>query len=159
MIEHQIDDLLRNFDQQLSYSGMGLNEYLEATHTDMDEFREQVRNEAEKKVKTRLIVEAIAEKEGLTAEEDEIQEELKKMSVQYGVTPEKMAEIIGDDIKYLKKEISGKKAIQLLTENAVIEEVEENSGSDETPEAAAEEAEKTAETADEASAEEEKTAE
>ena len=64
------------------------------------------------------------------------------MSVQYGVTPEKMAEIIGDDIKYLKKEISGKKAIQLLTENAVIEEVEENSGSDETPEAAAEEAEK-----------------
>ena len=70
-----------------------------------------------------------------------------------------MAEIIGDDIKYLKKEISGKKAIQLLTENAVIEEVEENSGSDETPEAAAEEAEKTAETADEASAEEEKTAE
>ena len=159
MIEHQIDDLLRNFDQQLSYSGMGLNEYLEATHTDMDEFREQVRNEAEKKVKTRLIVEAIAEKEGLTAEEDEIQEELKKMSVQYGVTPEKMAEIIGDDIKYLKKEISGKKAIQLLTENAVIEEVEENSGSDETPEAAAEEAEKTAETADEVSAEEEKTAE
>ena len=57
------------------------------------------------------------------------------MSVQYGVTPEKMAEIIGDDIKYLKKEISGKKAIQLLTENAVIEEVEEESGSSETPEA------------------------
>lgn len=146
MIEHQIDDLMRNFDQQLSYSGMSLVGYLEATHTDMEEFREQVRNEAEKKVKTRLIVEAIAAKEGLTAEEDDIQEELKKMSVQYGVTPEKMAEIIGDDIKYLKKEISGKKAIQLLTESAEIEEVEEQTA-EEAPaqpeEAAADAAEET----------------
>ena len=137
---------MRNFDQQLSYSGMSLVGYLEATHTDMEEFREQVRNEAEKKVKTRLIVEAIAAKEGLTAEEDDIQEELKKMSVQYGVTPEKMAEIIGDDIKYLKKEISGKKAIQLLTESAEIEEVEEQTA-EEAPaqpeEAAADAAEET----------------
>ncbi len=124
MIEHQIDDLLRNFDQQLSYSGMNLKEYLETTHTDIDEFREQVRGEAEKKIKTRLIVEEIARREGLKATEEEEQEELRKMSAQYGVTPERMADIVGNDIKYLRKEIEGRKAIQLLYENAVIEEID-----------------------------------
>ena len=86
MIEHQIDDLLRNFDQQLSYSGMSLKEYLEATHTEIDEFREQVRNEAEKKIKTRLIVEEIARREELKATEEEVQEELRKMSVPVSYT-------------------------------------------------------------------------
>ena len=124
MIEHQIDDLLRNFDQQLSYSGMSLKEYLEATHTEIDEFREQVRNEAEKKIKTRLIVEEIARREELKATEEEVQEELRKMSVQYGVTPEKMGEIVGDDIKYLRKEVEGRKAMQLLLDTAVIEEID-----------------------------------
>lgn len=124
MIEHQIDELLRNFDQQLSYNGLNLKGYLEATHTEMEEFREQVRMEAEKKVKTRLIIEAIANKEGFEATEEEVQEEFKKMSVQYGVTPEKMAEIVGDDVKYIKKEICAKKAVQMLTENAEIEEVD-----------------------------------
>ena len=131
MIEHQIDDLLRNFDQQLSYSGMSLKEYLEATHTEIDEFREQVRNEAEKKIKTRLIVEEIARREELKATEEEVQEELRKMSVQYGVTPEKMGEIVGDDIKYLRKEVEGRKAMQLLLDTAVIEEIDP----EETPEA------------------------
>lgn len=124
MIEHQIDELLRNFDQQLSYSGMDLKSYLEATHTEMEEFREQVRIEAEKKVKTRLIVETIADKEGLEATEEELLEEYKKMSVQYGVTPEQMREIVGKDEKYLVKEIRGKKAIALLVETAHIEEVD-----------------------------------
>ena len=124
MVEHQIDELLRNFDQQLSYNGMNLKSYLEATHTEMEEFREQVRMEAEKKVKTRLIIEAIAKQEGFEATEEEVQEEFKKMSVQYGVTPEKMAEIVGEDVKYIRKEICAKKAVDMLTENAVIEEVD-----------------------------------
>ena len=80
--------------------------------------------EAEKKVKTRLIIEAIAKQEGFEATEEEVQEEFKKMSVQYGVTPEKMAEIVGEDVKYIRKEICAKKAVDMLTENAVIEEVD-----------------------------------
>ena len=53
------------------------------------------------------------------------------MSVQYGVTPEKMGEIVGDDIKYLRKEVEGRKAMQLLLDTAVIEEIDP----EETPEA------------------------
>ncbi len=124
MIEHQIDELLRTFDQQLGYNGMTLDSYLEATHTDTEGFREQVRGEAEKKVKTRLIVEAIAKKEGLEPTEEDVKDEIAKMSVTYGVTPEKMTEIIGDDIKYVKKELAGRKALEFLVQKADIVEVE-----------------------------------
>ncbi len=122
MVEHEVDDLLRQFDQQLGYTGMELDSYLDATHTALEDFREQVRDEAQKRVNTRLLIESIAREEGLTAEDDEIQEELRKLSVQYGVTPEKMREIVGGDIKFVIKEITGKKAVQRLVDYADIEE-------------------------------------
>lgn len=124
MIEHEIDMLLRQFDQQLGYSGMTLQKYIEETQTEMSEFREQIRDEAEKKVKTRLIIEAIAEQEGFTASEEDIEEELKNMGVQYGVNAERMREIVGEDIKYVKKDICAKKALDFLAENAEVEETD-----------------------------------
>jgi trigger factor len=121
MIENQIDELTRNFDQQLGYSGMNIQEYLKSTMTTLEEFREQIRYEAEKGVKTRLIVESIARQEGIDATEDELTEELGRMGIQYGVDAEKMRELVGQDLSLIKKKIAANKAAEMLAENAEVE--------------------------------------
>lgn len=121
MIEHEIDDLLRQFDQQLGYSGMNLQQYLAATQTDMSEFREQIRDEAERKVKTRLIIEAVAKQENIEATEEETEEALKNMGVQYGVDAAKMRELVGGDIKYVEKDVCARKAFKIIADSAEVE--------------------------------------
>lgn len=121
MIEHGIDDLLQQFDQQLSYSGINLQQYLKQTGTELSDMREQVRAEAERKVKTRLIVEAVAKQEGCEATEEDLEAELKRMGVQYGVDAAKMRELVGADIAYIKKDIASKKAAKIMGEAAVVE--------------------------------------
>lgn len=143
MIEHEIDDLLRQFDQQLSYSGMDLQKYLATTHTEMSEFREQIRDEAERKVKTRLIIEAVAKQEGVEASEEEVEEALKKMGVQYGVDAVKMRQLVGGDIKYIERDVCARKAFNIISEAAEVEWVDAatTDESDETAEKSEETAE------------------
>lgn len=122
MIDHEVDNLLQQFDQQLSYSGMSLDEYLSATQDSIDNFKDTVRADAERKVRSNLIVQEVARQEGLTATEEEIDEELKRMSSQYGVTPEKMREMVGPDINIIKKDIASRKALDIIADNAVVTE-------------------------------------
>jgi trigger factor len=124
MIEHEIDELLRQFEEQLSYSGTSLQLYLQETHTNIEEFREQIRYDAERKVKSRLIIQAIAKNEGIEVSEEELTEELKKMGVQYGLDAEKMRDLVGNDIKYIKNDIASKKALDIIAANAVINEID-----------------------------------
>ena len=124
MIEHEIDELLRQFEEQLSYTGANLQMYLQETHTDIEEFREQIRYDAERKVKSRLIVQAIAKNEGIEVSEEELTEELRKMGVQYGVDAEKMRDLVGNDIKYIKNDIASKKALDIIAANAVVNEID-----------------------------------
>ena len=120
MIDHEVDTLLQRFDQQLSYSGMSLDEYLSATQDDMDTFRDQVRDDAERKVKSNLIVQEVAKREGFTATEEEVEAELEKMSHEYGVSAEEMRDMVGPDIRIIRKEIASRKALDVIAENAVV---------------------------------------
>ncbi|MGI6205230.1 MAG: trigger factor [Anaerovoracaceae bacterium] len=156
MIDHEVDNLLQQFDQQLSYSGMSLDEYLTATQDSIDNFKDTVRADAERKVRSNLIVQEVARQEGLTATDEEVDEEIKRMSTQYGVTPERMKEMIGPDIKIIRKDIASRKALDIIADNAEVTEtpVMPEDGLEQkesTDEAAAETAdEKAAEAADEA---------
>ena len=124
MIEHEIDELLRQFEEQLSYSGQSLQVYLQETHSDFEEFREQIRGDAERKVKSRLIVQAIAKNEGIEITEEEMDAELARMGTQYGVSAERMREIVAKDIKYIRNDLAAKKALDIIAANCVIEEID-----------------------------------
>lgn len=123
MIEKQIEDMMREFDQQLGYSGMNLEQYLQMSQTPVDEFKAQIRDEAERKVKTRLLIEAVARQEDIEVSEDEIQEYLEKMAVSYSMTADELRAAMGSDIQYVEKEVRGRKAVDFIVENADIEEV------------------------------------
>ena len=120
MIDHEVDTLLQRFEQQLSYSGMSLDDYLSAAQDNIETFKDTVRDDAERKVKSNLIVQEIAKREGFTATEEEVEEQLEKMSHEYGVSAAEMREMVGPDIRIIRKEIASRKALDVIADNAVV---------------------------------------
>lgn len=122
MVEEQIDDMLQEFDQQLRYQGLDLNKYFEYMNRDVKEYRGEIRPEAYKKVKTRMLVEAVAKAEELKASDDDIEAELSKMAEQYKMELDKLREMMGDEgMRFLVKDIANRRAVDFLFEQAVIE--------------------------------------
>ena len=121
MIKDELDRSVQELNQQLSYQGLSIKQYLEFTGKAMGDFLDELRPEAEKAVKTRLVIAGVAAAEAIEVSEEEVEEELKVMAVQYQMTADKVRELLGDDMmQYLVKDLKSKKAIEVLFENAVI---------------------------------------
>lgn len=115
MVESQIDDMLHEFQQQLRYQGLDFQQYLEFLGKNMEEYREELRADAYKKVKTKLIVEAVAEAENLVASDEDVDKELATMAEQYKMETDKIKEIMGEQgIAYLRQDIRNKKAVDFM---------------------------------------------
>ena len=121
MVEDEMDRMCQELDQQLRYQGMSLQQYLQFTGKDMAAFRDELRPDAERQVKTRIVLMGIVDAEKIEVSEDEVEEELKVMAAQYNMTADKVKELIGaENLSFLKKDIQVKKAIDFIFDNAVI---------------------------------------
>ena len=121
MVEDEMDRMCQELDQQLRYQGMSLQQYLQFTGKDMAAFREELRPDAERQVRTRIVLMGIVDAEKIEVSEDEVEEELKVMAAQYNMTADKVKELIGaENLTFLKKDIQVKKAIDFIFDNAVI---------------------------------------
>ena len=121
MIKDEIDRNIQEMNQQLSYQGLSIAQYLQFTGKEMSDFVDEIRPEAEKAIKTRLVIAGVVEAEKIEVSEEEIEEEIKVMAIQYQMTADKVKELLGEDMmKYLVKDLKAKKAIEVLFENAVI---------------------------------------
>ena len=121
MVEEEINSSLNQFDQQLRAQGMDLNTYIQFMGEEMDSFRENVREDAYKKTKTRMIVAKIVDQEDFEVSEDEIKEHLENMAQQYGMEVEKLIEAIGpQNIETVGGDIKMQKAVDFVYDNAVI---------------------------------------
>ena len=121
MVADEIDAMLNQMDQQLRGSGLNLNGYLEFMGKTISEFVDEVRPDAEKSVKTKLVMAGIVEAEKIEVSEEEVEEEIKVMAIQYQMTADKVKELLGEDmLQYLVKDLKTRKAIEMIYENAVI---------------------------------------
>ena len=121
MVEEEINSSLNQFDQQLRAQGMDLNTYIQFMGEEMDSFRENVREDAYKKTKTRMIVAKIVDQEDFEVSEDEIREYLENMAQQYGMEVEKLIEAIGpQNIETVGGDLKMQKAVDFVYDNAVI---------------------------------------
>lgn len=121
MIEDEMDRMTQELDQQMRYQGLSVGQYLEFVGKDMAAFREELKPDAERQVKTRMILTSIAEEEKIEVSQEEMEEELKLMASQYNVEVEQIKQMIGiENLTYLQKDLKVKKAIQLIYDNAVI---------------------------------------
>ena len=122
MVKDQLDDMLSEFSQQLSYQGLNLDMYCQYLQKDINALREELRPDAEKKVKTRLIVEAVAEAEKMEATDEDVEKELEAMAARYKMETAKLKEMMHvENLMYLRQDIKMRKAIEFMFENAVIE--------------------------------------
>ncbi len=120
MVETEIDNTLSEFDQQLKSQGLDLNTYMQYLGKDAKELRDELREEAFKKTKTRMIVSAVAQQEDFPVTDEEISAELENMAKQYGLEADKLREMIGEEnLSMIEGDIKVRKAVDMMYENAV----------------------------------------
>jgi len=121
MVEDEIDRMIQDLDQQLSYQGMSVDMYLQYMNQQMSDLRDSVRGDAENSVKTRIILQAIVEKEKIDVTEEEMQEELKNMAAQYQMELDQIKTIMGEEnLAFFAKDLKVKKAVDFIYDNAKI---------------------------------------
>ena len=121
MVQHQIDNMLMELNYQLQYQGLNLEQLLQMTGRGLDELREERRADAERLVKSSLVLEAIAEKENVEANDADVDDELEKIAAMYNMEVEKIKSSLREtDIEDIKGQIKIRKTLDLLVENATI---------------------------------------
>lgn len=124
MISNEQDNILKEFEQRLKDQGMTLDMYTSFSGTDKDALREQMKDDAEKRVRANLTLEAIAKAESIEASDEDVEEELKKMAEQYKVSVDQIKSAMGDG-ELLKGDIQLRKAVDFLVENSKSKAAEE----------------------------------
>lgn len=114
MYENRIDELVRDFEMRLSYQGMTVEQYIGYAGIDMEAFRNQFKEQAERQVKGMLALEAMAKKEKIKALKDDVTKEYKKLAEQYKMDVDKVKGFVNEDD--LKKDIITNKTIDALLE-------------------------------------------
>lgn len=118
MIDTEIDAMIRDFEQNLRYQGMDLKTYFKYTESTVESLREQMKEDAEKRVKMALAVEEIAKLENIVATEDDLEEEYKKLAEMYKMEVEQIKNIFGKSSLGIEKTIISRKTTDFLIENS-----------------------------------------
>ena len=118
MFENETENFVRDYDTRLRMQGLDLNTYFKYTGMDLEALKKQMRPDAERQVKARLAFEKIAELEKLTASDEEIDEEYKRLAGIYGMEEDKVREAVEKDA--LAEDIKVKKASDLVREKAAV---------------------------------------
>ncbi|AIQ14113.1 trigger factor [Paenibacillus durus] len=120
MIDSEIESMVRDFDMRLRQQGMNMDMFLSFSGQTQDDLREQMKNDAEQRVRNNLVLEVIAKQEDISVSDEEVEEELSKMAETYRRSPEEIRGILAANgsLDSLKGEISLRKTIEFLVENS-----------------------------------------
>ena len=118
LVEREVDGLLDESRHYISRAGISWDDYLKESGKTEEELRSQFREEAERRVKTTLLIEEIAKREAIEATPAELEVELGALARQYGQPPEKILELLGSNVGALVDGIVRTKTIDRLIERA-----------------------------------------
>ena len=116
IVDEEIHRMINQYAEQLKMYGMDINEYFKMTGMNEETLHVQMKPEAEKRVKYRYLLEAVAEKEDIKFTEKEIEKGAEDLATKYGITKEQLIESFGsmDVVEY---DMKMQKAIEILKEN------------------------------------------
>ena len=117
MVDTEIDRMMSEFEQRLQMQGMNLELYFQFSGQDEAALKEQMKEDAEKRVRVNLTLEAIVAAENIEVTEEEVTAELENMSGQYNMPVDAIKQALGG-VENLKMDIKMKKAIDFLVENS-----------------------------------------
>ena len=117
MIDLEVENMLKDFEQRLSYQGLKMEQYLNMIGKTEEEMRKEYEPQATEAIKSRLVLEAIINAEKIEASEEEIKAKMEEMAKNYGKKVEELSE--NENLKkYLDEGIRSEKALAFIVENA-----------------------------------------
>ena len=123
MIEDQAEYLVREMGMRMSYQGLRMEDYLKYTGQTMDDLKQMYKPEAEKRVRTELTIEAIRKAENIEPSEEDIEKEIAEQAERLGRDVETFRKDLSDEQKeYLKDSAAIRKVLDLLKQDAKVEE-------------------------------------
>lgn len=122
MLETQQRQMVDEFAQRITMQGMSMEQYMQFTGATYEKLVEQVKPQAEERIKSRLVLEAIARAEKIEATEEDYEDELKTMSDVYQMEVDKVKELMGErEKKNILLDLAVRKAAEFVAQNAVEE--------------------------------------
>ncbi len=122
MVTKEVDAMLKDLESRLQYQGLDLQSYYEFTNNTEEKMRDYMKENAERKVKTDLVLDKIAKAENIEAEAEELKAKALELAKQYSdKEPEKMADLLlKAQEQVIKLDVVTEKTIKILVENANI---------------------------------------
>ena len=138
MIDMQCENMIQEFESRINQQGLTLEQYMQFSGATIDKMKENLRPEAVQRIQSSLVLEQIANEENIEVKQEEVDEQIQNVASAYGLTGEKMKEIMSDDDKEsIEKNLSIEKAVNLIMEHTVeVEETEEKTETEEKAEEA-----------------------
>ena len=119
MIEEQVSDTLDNYARRMQSQGLTMEQYMQFTGMTVERMREDIRPQAEKRIRTRLVLEAVVAAENLEAPEAAVEAEIKRMADNYKMEPERARELLGEEgLRRLKEDLAVQEAVDFLVAEA-----------------------------------------
>lgn len=119
MVATQQRQMVEDFAQRIQQQGLSIEQYFQFTGLTPEKFMEQTKPQAERRIKSRLVLEAVVAAEKIEVSDDEFNAELEKMAEQYKMEIDKIKEMVGEyETKQIKEDIAIQKAVEFVVSSA-----------------------------------------
>ena len=121
MVADEMDRMIQELEQQMRYQGLNIEQYLQFTGSTLDDFRNEIKPEAEKRVATRIVLRSIGDVENVEVTDEDLDKELQRMSEAYNTDPENIKKMLGEEnLAFFRKDIALTKVMDMLCNEAKI---------------------------------------
>ena len=121
MVADEMDRMIQELEQQMRYQGLNIQQYLQFTGSTLDDFRKEIKPEAEKRVATRIVLRSIGDVENVEVTDEDLDKELQRMSEAYNTDPENIKKMLGEEnLAFFRKDIALTKVMDMLYNEAKI---------------------------------------
>ena len=119
MIDNEVMNMIQDTAQRMQSQGIPFDQYMKYTGMTVDTLKEQMKPQAERRIQTRLVLEAVAAAENIQISDERVDEELQKMADAYKMEVEKLKEYMGEfEKEQMKKDLAVQEAVDFLVKEA-----------------------------------------
>ena len=116
MVEEELNRMIRQYEENLKMQGLSLEQFYKFTNSDETALKAQMKEEAEKRVKSRLLLEQIVKEEKIEISEEETEKEAESLATKYNMKKDEFLKLFGG-LEMVKYDLEMRKAIEVLKEN------------------------------------------
>lgn len=120
MIDEEVDKMVEEMNANLSYQGLSIDQYVQYMGITLDDYKAQMRGQAEKRIKLTLGLEFVAKEEKIEATDEEIDAKIKELSAQYGNKENDDSLLKNENARnYMRQQITQEKTMKVITDNVI----------------------------------------